>query len=761
MSGVSGLINASLSGLQAAQEALQVTGNNIANVNTPGYSQETVVQSTLTPNYRGGQFYGNGTQISNVQRVYSSFLQGQVWSATAGASGASTLNQNLQQVMGLLSSGSVSSQIQQFFSGVAQVAASPSDLPARQTLLGDAQSLSSNFQSLAQQLNSIGQGVNQQLQQGVQTVNSLSKQIAQINQQIASLQGDGNGNPNDLLDQQDQLITQLSAQVGVQVMQQGNQTNVYLSNGQVLVAGTQAFSLATQASNYDSGSLTIAYSGSLGSESLSQGLVGGALGGLLQFRQQSLIPAQNGLGLLADGLAATLNQQQAQGLNLNGSSGSALFSLAPVQVFANAQNQSSGASVQGQITNVANLQGQDYILQVSSGAVGIAPLSGTAATTLVGTISSGASYSPGNYVLSKGASDTWQISSAQSSGTVLATSSPSGSGSPQQLQFSSLGLTISVPAGISQGAQFAVSVGDQWQLRNASTGAVVDSTSGSSSGGVTNLNFSQEGFQLQVSGLVAAGDSYLVEPTRLGASRLQTLLQDPSGIAAASLYVGSAGVASSGGIVNNNLGNMTLSAGQFVSGTSAGAVQVSGLRFPLPSLSLQFASGASSGTANFTITSSGATLASGTVALGSSGTAIDIAYPSDPPGGFYQMVLSGTLVGAGDSLTLSPGGPGSNGNAQAMSSLATQGTLNGGQNNFSAQAAQLLAQVATQTNQAQTTSQAQQSLLAQTQAAQQSYSGVNLNQEAANLILYQQAYQAAAKAISIGNTLFQSLMQSL
>jgi len=669
MSGVSGLINASLSGLQAAQEALQVTGNNIANVNTPGYSQETVVQSTLTPSYRGGQFYGNGTQISNVQRVYSSFLQGQVWSATAGASGASTLSQNLQQVMGLLSSGSVSSQIQQFFSGVAQVAASPSDLPARQTLLGNAQSLSSNFQSLAQQLNSIGQGVNQQLQQGVQTVNSLSKQIAQLNQQIASLQGEGNGNPNDLLDQQAQLITQLSAQVGVQVMQQGNQTNVYLSNGQVLVAGAQAFSLVTRPSNYDQQSLTIAYSGSLGNESLSQGLVGGALGGLLQFRQQSLIPAQNGLGLLADGLAATLNQQQAQGLNLYGSSGSALFSLAPVQVFANAQNQSSGASVQGQITNVANLQGQDYILQMSSGGV--------------------------------------------------------------------------------------------WELRNASTGAVVDSTSGSSSGGVTNLDFSKEGFQLQVSGSVAAGDSYLVEPTRLGASRLQTLLQDPSGIAAASLYVGSAGVASSGGIVNNNLGNMTLSAGQFVSGTSAGAVQVSGLRFPLPTLSLQFASGASSGTANFTITSSGATLASGSVALGSSGTAIDIAYPSDPPGGFYQMVLSGTLVGAGDTLTLGPGGPGSNGNAQAMSSLATQGTLNGGQNNFSAQAAQLLAQVATQTHQAQTTSQAQQSLLAQTQAAQQSYSGVNLDQEAANLILYQQAYQAAAKAISIGNTLFQSLMQSL
>ncbi len=673
MSGVSGLINNSLSGLQAAQEALQVTGNNIANVNTPGYSQETVQQSTVTPSFVGGQFYGNGTQVSNVQRAYSSFLQSQVWTATAGASGSSTLNQGLQQILGVLSSGSVNSQIQQFFSGVAQVAASPNDLPARQTLLGDAQSLSINFQSLAQQLQNIGQGVNQQLQQSVGTINSLTKQIASLNQQIASLQGLGNGSPNNLLDQQDQLISQLNAQVGVQVLPQGNQMNVYLSNGQVLVAGTQSFALTTQPSSYDQQTLQIAYAGSQGPVDITQGITGGVLGGLLSFRQQSLLPAENGLGLLADGLAATLNQQQSQGLNLSGTSGSALFSLAPVQVFASTQNQSSGVTVSGQISNVANLQGQDYILQRTSGGV--------------------------------------------------------------------------------------------WDLRDASTGTLVATTSGASSGGVTQLNFSgQAGFTLSVSGAAAAGDSFLVEPTRLGAATMQTVLQNPAGIAAASLYVGSAGTQASGGIVNNNLGNMTLSAGQFVSVTSSGAVMVSGLAFPLPSLSLQFASGASTGNATFTIrtnNASGTVLASGAVSLGGSGTAIDIAYPSSPPGGYFQLVLSGTLVGAGDTLTLSPGGPGSNGNAQAMAALTTQGVLSGGQNSFSQQAAQLLAQLATQANQAQSSSQAQQSLLSQTQAAQQSYSGVNLDQEAANLILYQQAYQAAAKAIAVGNTLFQSLIQAI
>ncbi len=672
MSGVSGLINTSLSGLQAAQQALQVTGNNIANVNTPGYSQENVIQSTTTPSYLGGQFYGNGTQITDVQRVYSSFLQGQVWSASAGSSGAATLSQGLQQILGVLSSGSVSTQIQQFFSGVAQVAANPSDIPSRQAMLGDAQTLSNTFQSLGQQLNQIGQGINQQMQQSVSSINQLSTQIAQLNQQIANSAGLGNGTPNDLLDQRDQLLTELNTQVGVQVVRQNNsQINVFLSNGQTLVAGSTAFSLKTQPSPYNHQNLDVAYEGAQGSADITKNLSGGILGGLLQLRSQSLQPAENGLGLLADGIAAQVNGQQAQGLNLQGSSGTAIFQTGGVQIFANSGNSSgsSGAVLQGTITNIGQLTGSDY-------------------------------------VLSKGASGVWQLS-------------------------------------------------------NASTGAVISTSSGTvSSGGVTTLDFGK-GFQVQVSGTVAQGDQFLVEPTRLGATGMQTVMSDPSQIAAASPYVGSPGVMSSGALVNTNLGNMTLSAGQFVSSSGAGAVVVNGLGFPMAgSAELQFSSGASSGSAAFTITANGTTL-SGTVALGSSGTAIDIAYPNDPPGGYYQMLLSGTLVGKGDTITISPGGAGSNGNAQAMTALSTQGIFNGGTNNANAQAAQLLTQVTTQANQAQNQAQAQASVLSQAQSAQQSYSGVNLDQEAANLILYQQAYQAAAKAISVGNTLFQSLIQAL
>lgn len=671
MSGISGLVNNALTGLQAAQSALQVTGDNIANVNTPGYSQQNIVQSTAVPTLLGGQYYGNGTQVESVQRSYSSFLQGQVWTASASASGQASLSSSLQNILGILNNGGISSQVSQFFSGVAQVAASPTDIPARQSMLSNAQTLSQTFQSLGQQLASVDSGVNQQISESVSQINTLSKQIAQLNVQISASQSGVNATPNDLLDQRDHLITELNGQVGVQVLKQNNQQlSVYLSNGQVLVAGSQSFALQTQPSPYNQQTLNVGYA-SNGAD-LTKNLTGGTLGGLLQFRSQSLDPAENGLGLLADGIASALNAQQAQGLNLHGASGTALFSTGPVSVFANTRNSSGSVSVVGTITNAGNLSASQYILSKSSGSV--------------------------------------------------------------------------------------------WNLENSSTGAVVARSSGSTLSGTTTLDFSQQGFQLQVSGSAAAGDSFLVEPTRLGAVDMQTVMTDPAGIAAASPYVSSPGQMVSGSLVNTNLGNLTLSAGQYVSSSGSGAIVVSGLSdFPTP-LQITITSGASQGgTASFQISSgvgTGAVIGSGTVSLGGSGTLIDIQNPN-APGGYWQVNLSGSLAASGDAFTLSKGGAGSNGNAQLMAGLSTSKILNSGTATFNDNAAQLITQVTNQAAQAQNNAQAQLTVLQSAQAAQQSVSGVNLDQEAANLIQYQQAYQAAAKAISVGSTLFQSLIQAL
>lgn len=664
MSGISGLVGNALTGLKAAQAALQVTGNNIANVNTPGYSREQAVQSPLAPTLIGGNYLGNGTQIDAVTRSYNAFLQSQVWSTTAAASGASTFDTQMQALVNLIAgtNSGLSSAINQFFSsGVAQVAANPADMPSRQNLISQAQSLAQSFQSAAAQLQSVAHGVDQQIEQSIGVINSLTQQIAQLNVQINDLSGSG-AQPNSLLDQRDQLLTQLSAQVGVTVLRDGTQINVYAGNGQVLVAGSRSFALQAVPNAYDPQQTEVAYASN--GAVLSNLLTGGALGGLLQFRSQVLQPAQNALGQLALGIAQQFNAQQAQGLDLNGQFGAPLFQAGGVQVLASSANTGS-ASVSGSITNVGQLTTADY-----------------------------------------------------------------------QLAYD----------------------GSAWTVTNLSTGQPVSGASVSSSGGVTTLGF--DGVQVQVSG-AAAGDRFEVLPTRYAALNLQSVLSDPTRIAAAAPYVSSAGSVQSGSLVNDNLGNLTLSAGQHTA--SSGSVLVTGVTMP-GSLQITLTSGGtSSGSVTFNVTQPGSStvLASGSVALGGSGTTISIPYPSDPPGGYWTVTLAGTTAAAGDTFTLSAGGAGNGGNATAMAALQTAKTLNGGTASLEDAFGQLVSRVASQGNQSQSAVAATAAAAAQASAAQQSVSGVNLDEEAARLIQYQQAYQAAAKAIQIGNSLFASLLQAV
>lgn len=665
MSGISGLVGNALTGLQAAQAALQVTGNNIANVNTPGYSSETAVQSTLTPSLYGGQYLGNGTQIDSISRSYSAYLQSQVWSTAATASGANTFNTQLQPVVNLLAGANagLSTAINQFFaSGVAQVAANPSDIPSRQNLISQAQSLAQTFQSSAQQLQDVANGVNQQIGQSVTSINGLTQQIAQLNVQINTLSGAGSA-PNSLLDQRDQLITQLSAQVGVSVLQQdGNQVNVFTGNGQVLVAGGQSFALKTTPNAYDPSQSEVAYAAN--GAVLSQGLQGGALGGLLQFRSQVLQPAQNALGRIADGLASAMNSQQAQGLDLTGQFGAAMFQSGPVQVLANSAN-ASGAVISGSVIDTNALTSADYRLKYD---------------------------------------------------------------------------------------------GSNWTATNLSTGQAATLSSGTA-GGVTTLTF--DGVQLKVTG-AQPGNNFDVLPTRYGALNFQSTLTNAAQIAAASPYVSSSGQMQSGNLVNTNLGNLTLSAGQYSATSGAGNLIISGASVPT-SLQVTLTSGGTSGAVGFQVTQPGSptVLATGSVTLGGSGQVLSIPYASNPPGGYWNVTLAGSTAVSGDAFTLSPASGGNGGNAQAMAALQTAKTLAGGSTSLEGAYSQLVNQVASQGNQAQSALSAATAVAAQAVSAQQSVSGVNLDEQATNLIQYQQAYQAAAKAIQVGNSLFTSLLQAV
>jgi flagellar hook-associated protein 1 len=257
-----------------------------------------------------------------------------------------------------------------------------------------------------------------------------------------------------------------------------------------------------------------------------------------------------------------------------------------------------------------------------------------------------------------------------------------------------------------------------------------------------------DGMTITVSGAVQTGDSFKLEPTALAAQSFTTTLSDPSAIAAASPYVATAG---------NNVGNVQATVGAPVSGSAlpAGTIVVPAGDFGQP-VSIQF----TSGTSFNVLSSSNSVIASGSFSA-TSGAEIAIAYPSPPApaGEVVPVSLSPGTPAAGDSFALTPGGAGSNGNMVALASLATQ-DLSQGQTFDNAYAA-LVTTVGSQGQDAKISAQAAQAVLTQAQSTQQSVSGVNLDEQAADLVSYQQAYQAAAQVIATTQTLFDSLLTAV
>jgi len=262
-----------------------------------------------------------------------------------------------------------------------------------------------------------------------------------------------------------------------------------------------------------------------------------------------------------------------------------------------------------------------------------------------------------------------------------------------------------------------------------------------------------DGLSVTVSGTPANGDSFLVQPTASAASGVSTVLSDPSGIAAAAPYVSNAGsINSNGALVNNNTGNVTVSSGQTTATPAGNAAVIPASDFG-KTLTIKF-----TGSNSYQVSDSGGVVASGSYSS-SSGGHVAVKYPSPPgpSGEYWQVALTGTTPQTGDSYVLQPAGTGDNRNATALGALGNS-SLVGGSATFSGSYATLTGTVGDAGQHAKLSDQAAQGALAQATKSQQSVSGVNMNEEAANLLKYQEAFQASAKAIGTADKLFQSIL---
>lgn len=648
----SNILSIGKSALNAAQIGLSTTGHNIANASTPGYTRQVVVQAAAQAQNFGYGYIGQGAEVTGVMRVYNDILARQMISLQSTSQAYSTYGNQLSAIDNMLSdeTAGLNPAMNDFFASVQALATKPNDIPSRQTMLSSAQSLVNRLNSLDSRLNEIEDGVNSQLTSSVSLVNSYAKQIASLNDIIEQSISTTGNMPNDLMDQRDQLVSELSKQIKTTIVPQNQGTyNVFVGNGLPLVVGKDSYNLTTTTSPTDPSRIEVAYQSSSKTTVLgASSLAGGVIGGLVQFRADSLDVVQNQIGQIAVALAGTFNEQHAQGLDRNGNPGGALFNIPAPVTTTNSANTGSGV-LSAQIVDPSAITSSNYKVQ----------------------------YDGSNFIITRLSDQTAQTFSSL----------------PQTID----GLTIT-----------------------------------------------------QQSGTNNAGDSFLVRPTANAASTLSLAITDVNKLAVGGPVVTSA-------LGTGNTGTGAISALE-VDSSYAGT--------PL------------TGTLNFTYTSglpNTLTLAPSTQAVTVTYGGVSTTYPAGTPitytsgatisVGGTSFVISGTPAN-GDQFDISPGtstGASDNRNGLLLAGLQTGGNValvgSSSKNTYTTAFAQMVNNVGNKARELKVTGEAETKALEQATAAMQSESGVNLDEEATNLIRYQQAYQAAGKMMQIASDLFDVLLQ--
>lgn len=365
---MSSLINSAMSGLSAAQAALNTVSNNISSYNVAGYTRQTTVLGASNSTLTGGGWVGNGVYVSGVQREYDAFITNQLRAAQTQSSGLTTRYQQMSKIDDVLSdsTNSLSTTLQDFFKSLQTLVSNAEDPAARQTVLGKADGLVNQFKTNDQYLRDQDSQVNTAIASSVEQINNYAKQIANLNDQISRLTGVGAGSsPNDLLDQRDQLVSELNQIVGVEVaVQDGGTYNVSFGNGYTLVQGSKANQLAAVKSSADPTRTTIAFSDEVsGNVEIPEKMVTtGSLGGLFTFRSEDLDKARNNLNQLALAFADAMNKQHEAGFDANGDAGGKLFDFGSPAVVTNSRNTGT-AAMTATVADSTKVQATDYKLQ--------------------------------------------------------------------------------------------------------------------------------------------------------------------------------------------------------------------------------------------------------------------------------------------------------------------------------------------------------------------------------------------------------------
>ena len=318
-----GLFGIGVSGLAAAQLGLLTTEHNVTNASTPGYTRQRTIQTAVVGLSTGSGAVGQGTNVATIERMYDKYLTAQVNSSQTKLSEIDAYYAEISQIDNLLadSSAGLTPVLQGFFNGVQQVAANPSLLSARQSMIASAETLVSRFNSLDVRLDELANDVNGRIEDTVSSINSYANQIAELNQRIVIAESSYGQPANDIRDQRDLLLNDLNKLIKVSTTANSDDgISVFVGSGQPLVIGTRGMVMTANPSAADSAKMAIGFETVSGSSvELPDSLVmGGELGGLIKFRNETLGRTSNELGRMAASMALTFNAQNALGQDLLG-----------------------------------------------------------------------------------------------------------------------------------------------------------------------------------------------------------------------------------------------------------------------------------------------------------------------------------------------------------------------------------------------------------------------------------------------------------
>lgn len=779
---MSSIFGIAVSGLNAARASLATTSHNISGLNTAGYHRQVNGQASNMANYTGAGYIGNGVQTTSISRVYDSHLEKVVQSNTAMESYYSTQEAQLDQLDGIIADPTVgiTPALQSFFESL-QVLTQPNmpaSIPSRQAVVNQAQALVTRMQTMDARIEEIREGVNTGIRLTVDNINAQANKIAELNKQIQQLSLGDQIVPNDLLDARDQAVLELNKSVKATVVKQdGNVYNVFIGSGQSLVLGEIPMQLAATPSRDDPQRYAVSYKeNNMLFEIPGSQIDGGSLGGLLNFRRDALDVAQNALNRIAIGFAQSMNAQHLLGVDVNGvpvaskvSSQQEFFAIksfaADLRVPANSNNTGTlklQASVINYIPGSTNLTGysqmtnNDYkFICTSPGNFSIqrqpdnalmspTDLNGTA----LGTTITSAQLAAG--IVLDGVKV--ELTNPLPAATITAaTTAATGAGVPATAASAAAEAMAAVLAeAASPASATAIAAAQKAGYAAAAakghvmTAAQMDAISHLGAG---NLDASITATRGAAPGTSFTGDSFLLQPTRGAIAQMSVNVTQPSEIAASSNVIGKP--------VATNTGSASISSAWQNPVNSKNMVPMQ------PSVGLQYVSGA------WTVT---------TPAAG-----FKVILNPEAAGGYKVVTTAGEDAGVtfkvdgtpnnNDSFTIrlkttAEFGVSDSFNMLQMTNIQTQNTMEGSgggkpNTSFVGSYSRMVSMVANKTAEAQAAGEAATASLKEATLTRESVSGVNLDEEAANLLRFQQAYQASSKCIEIANTLFDSILNAV